>query len=324
MVADHGRDPDIDRGAACSGGDRRDPQDGDVGREGIGDERAQPEGTAESHRHKRPAPVGDGPPDEERERRRARGQDPDDPDVGERQVETIHVDDRVQRHRRDEAAAVEALGDGDVGEDRSLPKSPDGIAGGERWWALGVRRPEAGVREGADQPHETGQRHGGLATQLVRQQAAGERRDCSRRGPPRTDEADHAAADPGRVHRTPEAQVERPAQREAEPEDDRDRDHDRRGRQDGEHEQRRRAGAADERELTLRSWADPPRKGTEQVGDERRGGQRGEADRLETPAAGDRREEGRDERDRHADPDGRHEIERQVAPDRALMRRWVE
>ena len=46
------------------------------------------------------------------------------------------------------------------------------------------------------------------------------------------------------------------------------------------------------------SWRGDPRpepagEGAEQVGDERRGGQRGQADRLEAAAPGDRRQERR-------------------------------
>ena len=48
--------------------DGRDPQHRDVRREGVRDQRAEPEHAAEAHRDERPAPVGDGAPDEERQR----------------------------------------------------------------------------------------------------------------------------------------------------------------------------------------------------------------------------------------------------------------
>ena len=64
-----------------------------------------------------------------------------------------------------------------------------------------------------------------------------------------------------------------------------------------------------------------PANAPEQVRDERRGGERGQTDRVEAAAAGDGRQERRDQRDRHADADRRDRVEREVAPDRALMRR---
>ena len=67
-----------------------------------------------------------------------------------------------------------------------------------------------------------------------------------------------------------------------------------------------------------------PGERPEQVGHERRGGERGETDRFEAASPGHRRKQGRHERHAHADADGRDEVEREVAPERALMRRWVE
>ena len=46
---------------AAPGADRRDPQDPDVGRERVGDEREQPERAADPHRDQRPEPVRDAP-----------------------------------------------------------------------------------------------------------------------------------------------------------------------------------------------------------------------------------------------------------------------
>ena len=50
-------DPDVDRRAAGTRRDRRDPQHGDVGRERVGDQRREPERAAEPHRDQRPEPV---------------------------------------------------------------------------------------------------------------------------------------------------------------------------------------------------------------------------------------------------------------------------
>ena len=52
---------------------------------------------ADPHRDHRPEPVGDDAPGEEGHGRRGGGQDPDDADVGQRQVEPVDVDERVQR-----------------------------------------------------------------------------------------------------------------------------------------------------------------------------------------------------------------------------------
>ena len=69
---------------------------------------------------------------------------------------------------------------------------------------------------------------------------------------------------------------------------------------------------------------EPAGEGAQEVGDERRRRQRGQAEGLETAAPRDRRQEGGDERHRDADADRRDEVEREIAPERAPARRRVE
>ena len=132
---------------------------------------------------------------------------------------------------------------------------------------------------------------------------------------------DDPTEDPWRVHRPPQAQVVRTAERQAEPEDDRDRDHHRRAREHGEQQERGRAARPDQRQLVARPWPDLAGEGAQQVRDERCGGEGGQPDRLEAAAACDRREQGRDQGGRHPDPDRCDRVEGKVAPDRALLAR---
>ena len=81
--------------------------------------------------------------------------------------------------------------------------------------------------------------------------------------------------------------------------------------------------AAEERELRGRARPEAPGERAEQVGDEGRGGQRGQAERLEAAAPGDRRQQRGDQGDAHADADGRDQVEGEIPPDLALGRRWA-
>ena len=65
-------------------------------------------------------------------------------------------------------------------------------------------------------------------------------------------------------------------------------------------------------------WSRAPASGedAQEVGEERRGGEDREADRLETAPAGDRREQRADQGTRDPDTDGRDEIETEVPPER--------
>ena len=138
-----------------------------------------------------------------------------------REVQPVDVDDRVERDGGDQPAAVEPLGEGDPAEDRARPQGAERIARREGRRALGVGRAQARVGERADEPDEPRQRDGGLAAEPVGEQPAGQRRDRRRGRPPGPEEPDDPTEDPGRVHRPPQAQVERAAERQAEPEDDR-------------------------------------------------------------------------------------------------------
>ena len=63
------------------------------------------------------------------------------------------------------------------------------------------------------------------------------------------------------------------------------------------------------------------REHAEQVGDEWSGGQRREAHRFQSAATGDRRKERRDQGHAHPDADGGQQVEREIAPERAPIRR---
>ena len=102
-----------------SSDDVRGDRDGEQGRE--------THRSADPHRDHRAEPVGDHAPGQERDRRRGRCQDADDADVGERQVESVDVDQRIERERGDETAAVEALGERDTSEHRALAEGADGV-----------------------------------------------------------------------------------------------------------------------------------------------------------------------------------------------------
>ena len=119
---------------------------------------------------------------------------------------------------------------------------------------------------------------------------------AGRGGPAHAEEPDDAAAQPGRVHGAPQPEVERAAERQAEPEAI---------------ETATITGGVGQTKSTSSEAAPSPRmsaswprrarpepagEGAEQVGDERRRGERGEPERLEPAAPGDRREQRVDER----------------------------
>ena len=220
------------------------------------------------------------------------------PTSAERQVEPVDVDEGEQRRGGDQAAAVEPLGEGDPPEHGPLAQGADGVAGGERRrrappTASAARRTRPRRRDRRSRP---GPRPVGPPRRSAMRPPANAA-TAPRRRPTHTQEPDDAAAQPGRIHRPPQAQVERPAERQAEPEHDRDGDHHRRrSAQMKSDEQRGGAEAAQDRELARRRGPEPAGEHAQQVRDERRRGERGETDRLEPAAAGDRRQEGGDER----------------------------
>ena len=161
----------------------------DVGRQGVGDEPGQSEGAAEAKGDERTASIGDRAPRQERQRRRGGGQDPDDPDIRERQVQAVDVDDGVERHRGDQAAAVETLGKGDPRQDRPITQRSQRIAGRVERRNLGVGRAKADVGDRADQADEPRDGDSHLATDPVRQDATRERCERGRRGPAGAQEA---------------------------------------------------------------------------------------------------------------------------------------
>ena len=162
--------------------DGGDPQDADVRGEGIADQGRTPERarrcatptSARTDRRRHPR--------RERDRRRDRGQDADDADLRKRQVEPVDVDEGEQRRGRDQAAAVEALGEGDPAEHRAAragrgssraPRTPP-AAPPTSGAKPGVRRPRTAT------PTIAGQRDCRWAAESVREDAAGERRDGAR------------------------------------------------------------------------------------------------------------------------------------------------
>ena len=293
-------------------------------RQGVGDQRDETHGAAQAHRDEAAAPVGEGAPPEEGDRRRHRGQDPDDADVAQRQVQPVDVDEGVQRRRSDQAASVEPLGERDAAEDRSLAQGAQGITCRERARTLRGLGAQPDIADRAGDADDPGERDGAGSADPISNDPAAERGECARGRPTHAQEADHATAHPGRVDRAPQAQVERPSEREAEPEGDRHEDHDRRAGDDEQHQQRGGSEPPDDRQLERGTWAQPTGEDTQQVGHERCGRQRGETERLDADAPRNGRQQGRDERRGHPDADGREEIEGEVARDRRRGRRTGE
>ena len=198
----------------------------------------------------------------------------------------------------------------------SRAEKTGGWAGG-----LGV---EPGIGDGAGGADDAGDRDRGRAAELIREEAAHEGGHGPGRGTSGPDRPDDPASEPGRVHRAPQAQMERAAERDAQPRDDRDQDHHGRDRQEEQEDERGRADSADEGQLPRRSRAEPSGEGAEQVGDERGRGERRKAHRLESATTGDGREQGGDERHAHPDAHGRDQVEAEVVRERTLRARWLD
>ncbi len=114
--------------------------------------------------------------------------------------------------------------------------------------------------------------------------------------------------------------MERAAERQAEPEDDRDGDQDGSRRDREQNQERGRADPAGERQLGGVARSESAGEGAQQVGDERRRRQGGEAQRLEAAAPRDGRQDRVDEGHRDAHAHGHDQIEGEIAPDRASRR----
>ena len=119
------------------------------------------------------------------------------PTSARRQVQPVDVDERVQRRRGDQPAAVEALGEGDPAEDRARPQGPDRSRaendGGRS--VSGARRPAYATAQ--HEPDQARQRDRRLAAEPVGERPA----DRAPRWPPAAarpdaEEADDPAADP--------------------------------------------------------------------------------------------------------------------------------
>ena len=227
------------------------------------------------------------------------------PDVRERQVQPVDVDDARTAAPRRSGRRRRSPGRAAIRDRTGRSRSARNESRAEKSRRSARCRASEGRcrRSRRPDPTQPGERDRGLATDLVGEDAARERCERGRRGPAGAQEADDPTEDPGRIHRPPQPQVERAAEREAQPEDDRHRDHHRaptaktasRSSDAG-------PGGPDERELPPRSRTDASGERPEQVRDERRGGEGGQTDRVEAAAAGDGRQERRDQRDRDARP----------------------
>ena len=190
----------------------------------------------------------------------------------------------------------------------SRAEYPSGAAGG--------RYTEARVGQGAGHADEPGERDGRRAAETVGDQAAGKRRDARRGRPAGAQEPDDAAAHPARVGGSPEAELERRAERDADPEHEGDQHDDRGARDDEQRHERPGADATQERELPRRSRPELAREHAEQVGQEGRRRERGEPQRFEAATPRDRRKQRRDEGARDPVADRGNQVERQAARDR--------
>ena len=169
------------------------------------------------------------------DRRRGRRQDADDADVGQRQVEPVDVDQRVERQRGDEAAAVEPLGERDTSEHRALAEGADGVTGGEaRQVARGLGAKARCTRRHTRPRSRPADRDGRGPTDPVGEETASEGGRAPAAARPVPMHPDDPATQARRVHRAPQAQMERAAERQADPEDDRGEDHHERRRDDEE------------------------------------------------------------------------------------------
>ena len=129
-------------------------------------------------------------PERERDGRRDGGQDPDDADVGQAEVQAVDVDEREERRRGDQPAAVEALGERDPRQERA------GRAG--RGWTRGPRTNAAARRR---PPGARGSRSRRRHRRCRRSRPPARRRCRSARTPPANAARAPAAARP--MPRTP-------------------------------------------------------------------------------------------------------------------------
>ena len=86
--------------------------------------------------------------------------------------------------------------------------------------------------------------------------------------------------------------------------------------QDEDDDERRRAEAAQDAQLARGARTEPAGEGPQQVGDERRGAEGGEPERLQAAAAGDGRQQRGHDGQGHADADGHEQVQGEVAPER--------
>ena len=263
-------------------------------------------------------------PGQERQRRRGGGQDADDADIRERQVQPVDVDDRVERERGDQAAAVEPLGERDPRQDRPIAQRAERIAGREAGGRSASRRAKADVGDRADHADEARDRDSGRAAEPVGEDAAGEaRRARPAAARPDPEEADDPTEEAGRIHRAPQAQVERAAEREAEPEDDATP---RSSRRPIGHDGEQRAAMPAPAPRMSASWRGD-RGPNRPANAPSRFAMNGAAARAARPIGSRpprRAIVGRSvvtSATRHPDADGRDQVEREIAPDRALGRR---
>ncbi len=217
----------------------------------------------------------------------------------------------------DEAAAEEALGEGDAAEGRPTAHRADRFTGGVGDRLGRGRGAEAPVGQGADGADEAGERHRRRPTDLVGEEPTDQGGERGRGHAARAEESDDPTTHPGRIGRAPQAELERRAERDADPEGERHHDDDERRRDDEEHQQRPGSGAPEQRELASRLRPDPAGEDAQQVGQERGRRQHRQAERLEPAPPGDRRQQRRDQGAGHADADRGDQVERQVARDRA-------
>ena len=136
---------DIDRGPGGPAGDRRDPQERDVRREGVDDQGGEAEQAAEAHRDDGPdADPTTSPQSRNETVVETAARTPIMPTSREAEVQAVDVDEGVERDRGDEPAAVEALRQGDPRRGRAVRGSIGASRAREKRGgsaAAGARRP---------------------------------------------------------------------------------------------------------------------------------------------------------------------------------------
>ena len=242
------------------------------------------------------------------------------------QVEPVDVDEGEQRRGRDQAAAIEPLGEGDPPEHGPLAQRADGARAENAAGRLRrrYRTGEPGVRDREQRTNDPRPGHGRWARRAVPHKA--------RRAP---------STAPAAARPMPRNPTTRPRSRAGYIVPHRRRwngpPNDRLSQNAiematitaGVGQMKSASREAAPRPRRTASWtgergAEPPREDAQQVRDEGGRGERGETERLEPAAAGDRRQEGGDERGRDAHADRRGKVEREIAPERAPTWRWLE